>query len=346
MNESQARGLFLGFWEPLQPVTVVTVLMHGDVDGLGAGALLTRALWNRGVTATPLVTGKAEGPWTPAVQARVAAARPQVLMVADLGCRAEPVTSAPTLFVDHHRPDGVPAGSTLVSGYGSEPTPTSGLLAFWCGQGLTDLRSLRWIAALTLLADLADGTFPELTATRAEVPASLLREAVSLLNAPRRAAAGDARPALALLLRAGSLREVLDPLQPELPLLQESRAEVAGAMAEAKRAAPRFSGPFALVRLSSPCLVHPLIAQVWRTRLPKYVVIAANFGFREGHVHFSVRTARGDLNLLDLLAEHAPPGADLLSFGGGHDRATGGALPLEAWNAFITGLGFGPEALA
>ena len=346
MDEAEARRLFLDFWTPL-PAGAVTVLLHGDVDGLGSGALLTRALRSGDVGVTPLVTGKAEGPWTPAVQARVAQTRPDALLVTDLGCRAEPVAPVPTLFVDHHRPDGVPAGAVLVTGYGTQPSPTSGVLAYWCAQAIADMRPLRWIAALTVLSDLADAAvFPELEEIRREVPASLLREAVSLLNAPRRAPAGDPAPALTLLLRADGVRDLLDPRQPERPLLQAARAEVAAAMAEGTRAAPRFSGSFALVRVSSPCLIHPLIAQIWRTRLPRYVVLVANFGYREGHVHFSLRSARAELNLLDLLAAHAPPGADSLSFGGGHDRATGGALPHAAWNAFVTGLGFGPEALA
>ena len=343
----RARRQFLDWWRPLQPAGRTTVLMHSDVDGLGAGALLTRALRAAGVDATPLVTGKGEGAWTPSVVARVAASAPSALLVADLGCRAEPVLPVPTLFVDHHRPTGVPPNAALVTGYGLDPTPTSGLLASWCAGAIADVTPLAWIAALTVLSDLASPTaFPELAQTRATTPMALLREAVTLLNAPRRSSTGDATPALALLLRARDVRELLGDEHPELALLRAARAEVAAAMNEAKKVAPRFAGPWALLRLHSPCQVHPLIAQIWRTRLPKYVVLSANFGFRPGMVSFSVRSARPDLNLLDLLAAHAPVGADELSYGGGHDQATGGSLPFTAWNAFVTGLGFGSEALA
>jgi single-stranded-DNA-specific exonuclease len=50
-----------------------------------------------------------------------------------------------------------------------------------------------------------------------------------------------------------------------------------------------------------------------------------------------------ELDLVAFLAQHAPPGADE-NYGGGHERATGGALRISAWNAFVEGLGFGGEA--
>jgi len=58
-------------------------------------------------------------------------------------------------------------------------------------------------------------------------------------------------------------------------------------MNEAKKAAPVFSNRVALIRLDTPCQVHPLIAQIWRTRLPQYIVISANEGYLPGRVNFS-----------------------------------------------------------
>ena len=51
---------------------------------------------------------------------------------------------------------------------------------------------------------------------------------------------------------------------------------------------------------------------------------------------------RDGVDLIEFLAEHAPPGADE-NYGSGHAQATGGALRPADWNAFIAGLGFGPE---
>jgi single-stranded-DNA-specific exonuclease len=124
--------------------------------------------------------------------------------------------------------------------------------------------------------------------------------------------------------------------------LRQAKAEVGAALAEARQAAPRFSGNVALVRVHTSCQVHPLIAQAWRNRLAQSIVLAANTGYLPGQVNFSARTATG-INLIAFLARHAPADAGP-AYGHGHDQATGGSLKPAAWNEFITRLGFGPEA--
>ena len=96
------------------------------------------------------------------------------------------------------------------------------------------------------------------------------------------------------------------------------------------------------MRVSSPCQVHPLVAQIWRTRLPKYMVLVGNEGYIPGHVAFSMRTA-SDVNLLDFLS-----GMDVAEgyLGYGHDQATGGLLPTASWNKVLRQLGFPQEACA
>lgn len=109
-------------------------------------------------------------------------------------------------------------------------------------------------------------------------------------------------------------------------------------MEQARKAAPVFAGNVALVRINSPCQIHPLIAQSWRTRLPKYIVIAANEGYIPGRVNFSVRTDSG-INVLNFLGD-----IDLSegegSYGHGHDTASGGSLPVERWHELLIKLGF------
>src|SRR5436305_1637035 len=89
----------------------------------------------------------------------------------------------------------------------------------------------------------------------------------SPLDAPRRAAAGDARPALEVLLKADGPKAVTHGSAPEVEVLKAARREFNAAYGEAKRAAPKFAGDVALVRTHSPCQVHPLVAPLWRTRL-------------------------------------------------------------------------------
>ena len=108
--------------------------------------------------------------------------------------------------------------------------------------------------------------------------------------------------------------------------------------AAAKKAAPKFSGNVALVRVHSRCQVHPVIAQIWRTRLPKYIVIVANDRYLPDRVNFSMRTS-ADTNLLDFLGA-IDLGEGEGSYARGHDQATGGSLPVARWNLLLSKLGF------
>ena len=104
------------------------------------------------------------------------------------------------------------------------------------------------------------------------------------------------------------------------------------------QAAPVFSGRVALVRINTPCQIHQLIAQIWRTRLPKYIVLVANEGYLPGRISFSARSAAGT-NVLDFLKSIEDEGDSDIH---GHDEAAGGSLPLSRWNRLLAALGF-PE---
>ena len=77
------------------------------------------------------------------------------------------------------------------------------------------------------------------------------------------------------------------------------------------------------------------------TMLERTAPIAANTGYRPGRVHFSVRSA-APVNLINFLRSKAPDAADE-NYGGGHERASGGALRAGDWNELIARLGFGPD---
>jgi len=322
---------------------VPLILTHNDADGLSAGVLLARALARAGRAPGIRVLGRGKNPWSAELAAELATQSPAGLVVADLGLRAGTVRpGTPTVVVDHHVPTGDAGGATIITGFGAEPTPTTSLLAYWCAAGLGAADDLLWLAAIGIIGDLGDkAPFPALAETRKRYGVTALREAVSLLNAPRRAGSGDAGPALALLMRADGPKAVISGEHAETAVLAAAREEVKQALETARRIPPKISKPVALIRLHSPCQIHPLVAQSWRTRLKDSIVMAANTGYRPGWVHFAVRSATGQ-DLVAFLREHAPDGADE-NYGNGHRQATGGALRPAAWNAFIAGLGFGSE---
>ena len=128
-----------------------------------------------------------------------------------------------------------------------------------------------------------------------------------------------------------------------------AKTEVAEALALARKQPPRFSravrdelgADLVAIRMHTGCQVHPLVAQQWRGRFPKSVVLGVNTGYRPGWVSFSGRAPAG-VNLIDFLARHRPPEADT-TYGLGHNQASGGSLPIEVWNRWIRDLGFGEE---
>ncbi|WP_338663063.1 hypothetical protein VQH23_23360 [Pararoseomonas sp. SCSIO 73927] len=334
MTPDEARRAFEGARRGFDPSRPPLVLCHHDADGLAAGAILARALPG----AAARVIGRGEGAWTEETAAEVRARDPGGLLVADLGTRAAAVVPGlPTAVLDHHLPIGdtaAPAGVTVIAGHDTEPQPCSALIAHWCAGGEDP-----WLAAIGILGDFGDkAPFPELADARKRHGIGVLKEAVALLNAPRRAASGDASAALALLLRASGPREVIDGSQPETAILAAAREEVRAALDAARRVPPKVSGEVALIRVHTPCQVHPLVAQSWVSRLRGKVVICANTGYREGWVHFAARSSDGR-DLIAFLRERAPDHAGE-NFAQGHARATGGMLTPDAWAEFLGRLGY------
>jgi single-stranded-DNA-specific exonuclease len=189
-----------------------------------------------------------------------------------------------------------------------------------------------------MLADYGDaGAFPDTDEAAQAAGKTVLRRVTTLLNAPRRTACGDANYALRMLL--GCSVPACELQEENERLLLDAKAEVDAAFARARKVAPRFAGEVAVITIHEGCQVHPLVAQTWRNRLRKQIVICANTGYLPGRVNFAVRTATSR-NLLGFLREHKPSGAGE-DYGRGHDKATGGSLTPEQWRALLASVGFG-----
>lgn len=336
-----ARDAFRTLLACIERSKSVVVLHDSDADGVTAAVVLQLALSRAGFEKVTLVVpDRDRNAWTPANRSRVQAAFPEHLFVLDLGSQSEPVIAGvTTCFIDHHRPEGVPPGDTLISAYTWSPIPNTSLMVWELCQEIAEVSDLDWIAAIGTISDLGEkAPFEMLTIAKSKYTAKSLKEASALINAARRASHYDPEVAVRAMLSHSDPRSLVNSQSAEVEHLRRARAEVNAALSEAKKAAPVFSENIALVRVNSPCQVHPLIAQSWRTRLPKYVVIVANEGYIPGRVNFSVRTASGT-NVLDLLRS-----LDLSesegSYGHGHDFASGGSLPPERWHELLVKLGF------
>jgi single-stranded DNA-specific DHH superfamily exonuclease len=320
------------------------VIVHDtDADGLSAGVLLELALRRLGhPNVTRFLPYKSRNVWSPEARARLLGMSPQRLYVLDLGVRAEPLLpGTPTCFIDHHALDDLPAEALILSSYGWRPSPNTSLLTWQLCGALTGMADRDWLAAVGTIGDLGDEiAFPYLTAVKHTYGLAVIREIVSLVNAGRRVSPELAEVAGAMLARHPLPESIL--ASPEIAPLQQAQRDLQRAMADAKRAAPVFSREVALVRVASPYQIHPIVAQIWKSRLKKYIVIAANEAYLPGLVNFSVRGPTG-VNVREFLrGVPLEPGEG--EYARGHDAASGGSLPIERWNRLLNLLGF-PETV-
>ena len=335
MTPDEARAAIASFLDATPRDARVLVFHDFDADGVTAAIVLERTLERAGFTnVRRLATMRERDAWSDANRARIAEARPHTLFVLDLGSRDEPlVDGARCCVIDHHRPEGTPPGSLLLTAYHWDPIPNTSLLVYDLCASLAEIEDLDWIAAIGALSDVGErAPFPLLASVRKRYAMSDLKEATALVNAARRASDFQPENAARALLGHATPRELVRSESPEVAALRTAREEVRREMSEAKKAAPKFAGNVALIRVRSRCQVHPVIAQIWRTRLPKYIVIVANDGYLPGRVNFSARSMAG----IDLIAFLRAHGVDAR----GHDQATGGSVTTEEWVELLMRLGF------
>jgi single-stranded-DNA-specific exonuclease len=296
------------------------VVPHTDADGLAAGAI---ALRSRGEPATAAVLlGRGQTPFA-------ASLPPGPPAILDWGIRA---LEGPALLVDHHVPEAEPGpGQVVVSSFGERPEVSTAPLMRRIVPGQP-----AWLAAVGAFGDLGSAglALPEC----AGAPKGALRKLTPLVNAPRRLADGPVRTALALLVEHDDPAELLR--DPRCAELEEARRACKAELDRAVRTAPVVGERAALLRFSSPCQVHPLVAAAWARRLAPRAVIAANDDYLPGRVNFSVRGG-GDTDLVALLRAALPEARG--EFAHGHPRATGGSLAPEEFALLLRRLGVTPR---
>jgi single-stranded-DNA-specific exonuclease len=344
-NLDNARSTFAKFIADIAKSARVVAMHDSDADGVTAGVLWQRGMERLGFNnLSRVIPTRERNAWNPENRALAAAAQPEYFFLLDLGSQPiRVVEGVPHCIIDHHHPEGSPPDDVLISAYTWNPIPNTSWLMWELLRPLVNVEDLDWIAAIGTLSDLGEkAPFDLIVDAKKKYSAKYLKEATTLINAPRRASTYNPEVAAQALLNHAAPEAIVVSSAPEIEALRVARAEVKIALDEAKKAAPVFSKtqPVALIRMNTPCQVHPLLAQIWRTRLPKYIVIAANEGYLPGRVNFSAR-ATAQYNVREFLR-----GVELSegerTFGYGHDQASGGSLQTARWNELLEALGF-PE---
>jgi len=342
-----AQKTFAEFLEKIPRDARLTAMHDSDADGVTAGVL-----WQRGLERlkyslpTRVIPDRMRNAWTIENRALAAAAHPEYFFLMDLGSQPHRVVeNAPHCFIDHHKPEGFPEGDVLISAYNWNPIPNTSWLLWELLQPLVEMEDLDWIAVVGTISDLGEkAPFDLIEIAGKKYTKKYLKEATTLVNAIRRSSNYNPEAAARALLNHENPKDLVLSNSSEVLELKAAREEVKIALGEAKKAAPVFAGKVALIRINTPCQVHPLIAQIWRTRLPKFIVIAANEGYIKNRVNFSARASGEDNALQFLRSQKISDGEG--SFGHGHDQASGGSLEVARWNELLKVMGFSSEVFA
>ncbi len=323
---------------------IVGVIMDGDADGLSAGRIFEYTLEKLGKNPRPIFPGKGEWAYSPGTARRVRELDPPSLIIVDTGSSSEEVYSdLRTMVVDHHRPLGLPSCDLYVNSYGRTPKEPSSLIAYCICRELVDLEPIEWATLLGVFGDLGDSKlFPEMDELARRYTKSAVRKAVTLLNSARRSASGDVSAAWEVLKAAVTPREIGEEKTVGSGKLAAARREVNAELERCLREAPRFKGDNAWISISSPCLVHTMLASRWGRTLKDFRVLVSNGGYLPGETVFSLRSRR-DENMIIYL-EKVASGLKLDgTVGFGHDRATGGRLERASFDKLIGEMGFNPD---
>ncbi|KAI0820597.1 hypothetical protein BC628DRAFT_1396292 [Trametes gibbosa] len=297
--------------------TQTLLLPDKDADGLCSSIIVYYTLLHLGLSPAHISVhfpSKGSNIHTPVSRAAIMAFGARFVIATDQGSRAGPPIApepARTLVVDHHFSNEFPSGAVACSAAHSEPVATSATLAYelcrpLLGRFAVDgLRErLEWLCVMGTMGDLGTGfkwepPFPDMHACLKKWTKKVLGEAVGLVNAPRRTASYDVPSAWRALLHSTSPRDLIDSASSnkDVKHLFAARAEVKLETTRCARSPPVFSGDgrVALVRISSPAQVHPLIATRWASSLKGArleVVMCANDGYTPGLTNFACRIAR------------------------------------------------------
>lgn len=340
-----------------------------DADGLSSGVILYRTLTTLGLDPALIdvhLIQKGSTVHAESEREAMAAKDPSYVIVLDQGSvDSPPVIDSPStkaLIIDHHLSDHFPEGAQVVSACHYPPVSTSSLLTYEICKTLSpDLASsCAYLACIGTHGDLGNTLkwsppFPYMKETFKTFTKKSINDAVSLINAPRRTAKYDVITAWSALLASKDPKDLLSNGR-----LQSARVEINAEVEANTHTPPKFSadGRIAVLRINTPAQVHPVIATRWAGYLNSKaleIVMCANSGYVPGMVNFSCRIARcaksrdPPVNIIESLKAAADLSSDGLrtrlgeSFARGHKEASGGIVPLEAFEELMSLLKVGQK---
>jgi hypothetical protein len=341
-----------------------------DADGLTSGVILHRTLVALGLPESKIAVhliSKGHSIHDESECEAISALNPSHIIVLDQGSRPGPAIvpnpSTRTLIIDHHQSSQFPDAAQILTACAHPPIATTSLLTYeLCTPLLSpdQASSLAYLACIGTHGDLGNTLrwlppFPDMKPVIKYYTAKAISDAIPLLNAPRRSPRYDVRTAWDALLASSTPRDLHTHAR-----LLAARAEVKEAVERHTHTPPKFSrdGRIAVLRIKSDAQVHPVIATRWAGYLKSSkleIVMCANEGYQEGMVNFSCRIAKcairagKEVDIMGALEAAARLSEDGLrermgeSFARGHREASGGIVPVEAFEELMRLLAVGEK---
>ncbi|KAF2491353.1 DHH family protein, partial [Lophium mytilinum] len=326
-----------------------------DADGLTSGVILHHTLTHLGLSPELIsvhLVAKGNNVHDEAERTAMASYEPVFIFVLDQGSRKAPPiidTEHRGLIIDHHFAEagGFPENAVVINACECPPVVTTSLLTYLlCTQLHPELGAhLDWLCAVGTHGDLGNNLkwkepFPNMNDMFNFHSRKAINDCVSMINAPRRAASYDVKPAWDALLAAKTPSVIVNS-----PTLKAARFEVNEEVEKWAHTAPKFSfdGTICVLRINSKAQVHPVIATRWAGYLKSEkleVVMCANEGYLPDLVNFScriTRSARAREEPVDIIrklrdfaeSSEAPDGLKERlgdNYARGHKEASGGVV--------------------
>ncbi len=321
---------FLDNINKLDKLDKVIILTHVDSDGVSSGALLYKVLINKGYKNIDIIyPGKGENGYSDRIKNIINTKKPDVIFFMDLGSYHTNFNNIKKIIlIDHHKPEGVPNNGVLFTSFPPPPYISTSYLTYLL------LNSINFNPKdyLGLIGEVGDyglyvdaPLFKELLKKYNKKEISLIS---SLVNSARRVKEFDIDTSLKYLISSENFEDLIKDSEFKKKLLYYKEV-IKQDIDKWKKIKPKFINNIAIIEIESPNLIHPIIAQIWRNVLEKYIIICANFGYLENKVSFSLRTSL-DISLLSFLRKYLKPSIEE-DLGFGHERATGGIIDTEKW---------------
>lgn len=308
----------------------ILILTHVDSDGVSSGAVLYKVLKENDYKNIKIIyPGKGKNGFSENIINKIKTIQPDFLFLMDLGSYPIKLDDIKKIIIiDHHKPEGIPENGILFTSFPPPPYISTSYLTYL----LLNENKFNPKDYLGLVGEIGDYglelDLPYFKEIINKYKKKNLSYVSSLVNSARRVKEFDIDTSLKYLIESEKFEDLLIDSELKKKLIYY-REIIKKDVDKWKKTKPKFIKNIAIIEIDSENLIHPIIAQIWKNILDKYIVICTNSGYIKNKISFSMRTSL-DISLISFLRRYLNPSIEE-DLGFGHERATGGIVTIDKW---------------